>query len=134
MIVERATTNDLHDLLELMQNQFVEHRIEVETGQLEAVIRQLLTRDGLGFVLVAKQNNRLPGLATISFAWTLEHGGRSAGLDELYVLPQHRNTGIGSALQVVFHTSPQRCTLTPMASSIAALVARALSAVSAEVP
>lgn len=38
------------------------------------------------------------GLAAISYAWTLEHGGKSAWLDELYVLPEHRSRGIGNAL------------------------------------
>lgn len=45
-----------------------------------------------------RKKNQSLGFAVISFAWTLEHGGKSAWLDELYVLPEHRNAGIGSAI------------------------------------
>lgn len=34
----------------------------------------------------------------MSFVWSLEHGGHSAWLDELYVVPEQRNAGIGRAL------------------------------------
>ncbi len=32
------------------------------------------------------------------FTWTLEHGGRSAWLEELYVQPEYRGRGIGQKL------------------------------------
>jgi len=36
--------------------------------------------------------------ADVAFTWTLEHGGKSAWLDELYVVPEYRGKGIGAAL------------------------------------
>jgi ribosomal protein S18 acetylase RimI-like enzyme len=96
MNIERATSKDIDQLLELMQKQFLEHEIGFNTDQLEAAIRHVLTHEGLGFILTAEDNNQLLGFAAISFAWTLEHGGKSAWLDELYVLPEHRNAGIGT--------------------------------------
>lgn len=48
--------------------------------------------------LVARKNDQVIGCAAISYAWTLEHGGKSAWLDELYVLPAYRGQGIGSLL------------------------------------
>jgi GNAT superfamily N-acetyltransferase len=36
--------------------------------------------------------------ADVAFTWTLEHCGKSAWLDELYVVPEYRGKGIGAAL------------------------------------
>ena len=98
MKIEIATTKDLNLLHALMQNQFLEHQIEYKDDQLKSAIRQMLSDESLGFFLIARENNQSLGFAAISFAWTLEHGGKSAWLDELYVLPEHRDAGIGSAI------------------------------------
>ena len=34
----------------------------------------------------------------MSWSFSLEHGGRAAWLDELYVMPEHRGSGIGTML------------------------------------
>jgi GNAT superfamily N-acetyltransferase len=38
------------------------------------------------------------GVAYVSFQWSLEHGGKAAWLEELYVLPDLRGGGLGTAL------------------------------------
>ncbi len=37
-------------------------------------------------------------MAYVSFTWTLEHGGKSAWLEELYIVPAERNRGVGRAM------------------------------------
>jgi GNAT superfamily N-acetyltransferase len=96
--IHRAQPGDLDAVLDLVLKQFLAHAIDLGADQLEAAITQLLARPELGFVLVAKKGNSSVGLAVISFAWTLEHGGKSAWLDELFVLPHHRGAGIGTVL------------------------------------
>ncbi len=98
MNIYRAKPKDLPGLLHLMQKQFLEHEIEFDLDQLEAAIIHLLTHEELGFALTAKDGDQSVGIAVIPFAWTLEHGGKSAWLDELYVLPGYRNAGIGTLL------------------------------------
>ncbi len=61
-------------------------------------IREVLERSEVGLFLIAKQNNQVIGFAAISYAWTLEYGGKSAWLDELYVLPEYRSQGVGGLL------------------------------------
>ena len=96
--VERANLTDQEFILELLQKQFVEHEIEYSSDALSAAIGEMLKREGLGLFLVARDEDQIIGIAVISFAWTLEHGGKSAWLDELYVLPEYREKGTGSAL------------------------------------
>ena len=109
--IKKATSQDIDQLLQLMQKQFLEHEIQFNSVQLRSAIRHLLTSEGLGFVLTARRNSRLLGFAAISFAWTLEHGGKSAWLDELYVLPEFRNAGIGAMLieQVAIEVQASGC-------------------------
>jgi GNAT superfamily N-acetyltransferase len=61
--------------------------------------------------LVAVVDGKAVGVAYLAFTWTLEHGGKTAWLEEMYVLPAHRGQGIGRALltAVCTHASEQGC-------------------------
>jgi len=96
--VERATLENKEILNELMQRQFEEHEIMYTTEILATAIQAMLERDDLGCFLIAKEKEQVIGFAAISYAWTLEHGGKSAWLDELYVLPAYRGRGVGGEL------------------------------------
>jgi GNAT superfamily N-acetyltransferase len=89
---------DLEIVLDLLSRQFKEHEIEVVENRLRYAIDAMLADSNLGFFLLAQCGESIIGLACVSFCWTLEHGGKSAWLDELYVLPEFRSHGIGSAL------------------------------------
>lgn len=98
IMIGRATEDDLEPTLDLLRDQFAEHGIELSEGDLRKAVLEVLQNDRLGFVLIAREARRVIGVACISFAWTLEHGGKSAWLDELYVLPEYRGRGVGTAL------------------------------------
>jgi ribosomal protein S18 acetylase RimI-like enzyme len=51
-----------------------------------------------GQFFLAVEGGRAIGLAAILSLWTLEHGGPAAWLDELYVVPERRNAGVGKRL------------------------------------
>lgn len=79
--LRRATIEDSEILLDLMQRQFSEHKIECQADALNISVREIFLREGLGFFVVATKVDRVVGFAAISFAWTFEHGGeiRMAG-------------------------------------------------------
>jgi GNAT superfamily N-acetyltransferase len=104
--VDTATVADLHAILELLRFQFDEHDVDLDRNTLEAAIATQLTDETLGFFLVARQTGRVIGVAAVSFAWTLEHGGKSAWLDELFVTEDQRGQGVGTALlRQALHTA-----------------------------
>jgi ribosomal protein S18 acetylase RimI-like enzyme len=98
MDIQKAHPLDLEPVLGLLQRQFQEHEIDVPGGRLREAVAAMLEQAGLGFFLLARQHGQAVGMACVSFCWTLEHGGKSAWLDELYVLPAYRGVGLGGAL------------------------------------
>ena len=96
--VRRAISADMDTLFLLMERQFAEHQIEFEPAELRQAMHEMFVREGLGFFMIAHIREEVVGIAAISFAWTLEHCGQAAWLDELYVLPEYRSRGIGGIL------------------------------------
>jgi GNAT superfamily N-acetyltransferase len=97
MRLERATEQALHAGLQLLQLQFAEHKIDLEAEDLRRALRALMVDASLGAVLLAYDPEPI-AIAVLSFTWTLEHGGRVAWLDELFVLHEHRGRGVGLAM------------------------------------
>jgi len=82
--------------LPLLEAQYREHEIKMGGARLRRALRLLLPRAGA--VLLASDGKVAAGAAVLSYAVALEHGGRVAWLDELYVTPQRRGQGLGRAL------------------------------------
>src|SRR5512147_2640946 len=97
MTIEPATLRDVTDVARLLAAQFQEHAISLDSGALETAIRGAIEDPARGTFLLARDAGPV-GVAYLAFTWTLEHGGRSAWLEELYVVPAMRSRGIGTRL------------------------------------
>ena len=109
--IEVAARRDQEDILALILDQLAKHSIRVDHEELAKSIDKVLANNELGIFLVARKAKGIVGLAYISFIWSLEHCGLSAWLDELYVVPDQRNLGIGRALltEVARRAQEQGC-------------------------
>ena len=109
--IRKANLGDLNVLIKLLSNQFGEHEIELESELLHNVLETMLKNERLGFCMLAEKDGDPVGFAAIVFTWTLEHGGNVAWLEELYVLPELRNDGIGTQLvdAVIAETTKLGC-------------------------
>ncbi len=59
----------------------------------------MVVADGArGFILLARDDLRIVGIAYVATILSAEHCGPVAWLEELYVTPDHRSEGIGTAL------------------------------------
>jgi len=96
--IRSAGASDQARVVELLWRQLEDHSLHPPRDAFERAVAHLLSRPDLGRILVAAVDDEIVGVAQISFAFALEHGGRSAWLDELYVEPAQRQKGIGEAL------------------------------------
>jgi GNAT superfamily N-acetyltransferase len=96
--ISTVDSNALTMLHRLLLRQFEEHHILVCSDDLEKAIAAVIDNENLGFFLMAQKDERIIGVAYVSFNWTLEHCGKSAWLEELYVIPEWRNHGVGRSL------------------------------------
>lgn len=96
--LKRATAQDVDAAEPLLAVQFEEHAIDLGDASLSVAVRGLVEVPGRGAVLLAMEGPRAVGVAVLAYTWTLEHGGKCAWLDELYVTPEHRGAGLGTRL------------------------------------
>lgn len=82
----------------LFEKQLAEHAVNRSREELVAGLRTLLAYPKQGFVLSAVSEDKPIGVAYGACILSLEHGGWSGWLDELYVLPEWRGRGVGLAL------------------------------------
>lgn len=82
----------------LFEMQLAEHDVRRSHAELVSGLETLLAEPQQGFVLSAVSDGKPVGVAYAARILSLEHGGWSGWLDELYVLPPWRGQGVGSAL------------------------------------
>jgi len=93
-----ATAADRCRVVELLAAQLGEHSLAPTAAALEAAVSELIGDPRLGRIFVAETAGRIVGVAAMSWTFSLEHGGRAAWLDELYVVREHRGQGFGTVL------------------------------------
>jgi len=90
--------------VDLLARQLREHGVKTDLGKLRSIIKRIVKDHRLGFVLVALEKNQRPvGIALGCAFLGIEHGGTSGWIEELYVLPEFRERGIGSLLVAEFN-------------------------------
>ncbi|HWP65355.1 MAG TPA: GNAT family N-acetyltransferase [Candidatus Limnocylindria bacterium] len=96
--VHIATPADREAVLALLVAQLRDHGIATPGAEIAGVVDLLLERPHRGRLLLAWDGARPVGVAAVSFGFPLEHGGRGAWLEELYVEPAARGRGTGTRL------------------------------------
>jgi GNAT superfamily N-acetyltransferase len=97
-IISQATPDQFSSIAALFEAQLHEHGISSSVDALIATLRIVDNQPEFGFVLTAISNDLIVGVAYASSILSLEHGGWSGWLDELYVLPEWRSHGLGTRL------------------------------------
>lgn len=88
------------EVLRLLSGQFTELEIPVPAERLAQAVDGVLADGARGVLLLAFSAGQSVGVAYLSYQWTLEHGGKIAWLEELYVEPHLRSLGLGQKLLV----------------------------------
>jgi len=82
----------------LLQAQLAEHEMHPPAAALREVVRTVIADGRLGFVLLATSAGQPIGIAYAAAHLSAEHGGTVGWVEELYVIPEWRGRGVGSAL------------------------------------
>jgi GNAT superfamily N-acetyltransferase len=93
-----AAPGDRDDLLELLARQFAELEIPLPVAKLASGVEGVLADCRRGSFLIAHAGRTPIAVAYLNFQWSLEHGGLSAWLEELFMVPERRGTGLGARL------------------------------------
>lgn len=94
--VRRAVPSDAAALAPLIE-QLHEHEGIPMGPHVDAALARLLADPGLGFAVVALDPD-VVGYAVVGFGFSLEFAGRDAFVDEAFVQPARRGSGLGSLL------------------------------------
>jgi ribosomal protein S18 acetylase RimI-like enzyme len=98
VVIDSARDADRDAIVRLLAAQVTEHRIQPNPEALERLVTQVLEEEQQGFLTVARAGNELVGVAYVAIILSMEHGGRAGWLEELYVMPEYREQGIGTRL------------------------------------
>jgi GNAT superfamily N-acetyltransferase len=92
-----AAASDCCECARLLVEQLGEHGVDASMEELSRVLERVVA-DGHGFILLARDDLRIVGVAYVATILSAEHCGLVAWLEELYVTPSLRSQGIGTAL------------------------------------
>ena len=93
-----ATVSDCRECARLLVEQLGEHGVDASTEQLSRVLERVVAEGARGFILLARDDRGIVGIAYVATILSAEHCGLVAWLEELYVTPSIRSRGIGTAL------------------------------------
>jgi GNAT superfamily N-acetyltransferase len=96
--ISLATPDQFSAMAALFEAQLREHAINSSVDSLITTLRLVDQHLEYGFILTATSDDLVVGVAYASSILSLEHGGWSGWLEELYVLPEWRSHGIGTRL------------------------------------
>lgn len=96
--VARASDEQLETVVSLLTAQLREHDIFPPEDALREVAASVLGEPRHGFILLASGGEQFVGIAYAAAHLSAEHGGTVGWLEELYVAPEWRGRGAGSAL------------------------------------
>ena len=97
-MIRQAVPADLEALLWLLTSFSKEAGTNLGREHLLAGLEPLLNNQELGLVFVAELEGVLVGYAVIGWGWGIESGGKEALIDEVFVLKNRRNQGIGAKM------------------------------------
>jgi GNAT superfamily N-acetyltransferase len=96
--IRPVAASELDAATALLVAQLREHRVETPASRIADAVAAVVAHPDRGRILIARERGVVVGVAALSFVWPIEHGGRSAWLEELYVTPSARGRGIGTRL------------------------------------
>jgi ribosomal protein S18 acetylase RimI-like enzyme len=98
-MVRTAEAGDIERILELSSRLYSEDGdVPFDRTAARGGLQELVDSGELGVAFVSEEGGRVVAYLVLVWGFSLEFGGRDAFVDELYVVPDWRGRGTGSAL------------------------------------
>lgn len=98
-VVRSACPNDLDAMVELLGLLFAQEAdFAPNRGLQRSALSSILSSPGLGTLLVALVDGEVVGMVSLLYTISTAEGGAAAWLEDMVVLPELRNSGVGSRL------------------------------------
>ncbi len=98
--------SDVDQLLDLIHNFYQHFDYPYTESEKRLTLEELFESPMVGRIYLIEKDEKIVGYVFVSFYFSIEFGGRTAFIDELFVLPRDRGQGIGSR---VIHLVEQKC-------------------------
>jgi GNAT superfamily N-acetyltransferase len=98
--MRRADRDDIPTLLALMSEFYSESGYALDHVLAEAAFSAILSDERLGYVWLIDEESQDVGYVVVALRFGMEYGGLMACLDDLFVVPQNRNKGLGTTALV----------------------------------
>jgi ribosomal protein S18 acetylase RimI-like enzyme len=98
--------SDIDQLLDLIHDFYQHFDYPYTESEKRLTLEELFERTTAGRIYLIDKNEKIVGYVFLSFYFSLEFGGSTAFIDELFVLPRDRGQGIGSK---VINLVEQKC-------------------------
>ncbi len=100
ILVERATHKDIDSIIFLLKELYSELGEETESINYlnEEFLNHILNSEQTEIFLAKTSDHTLTGVLTVTESQSIYAGGTYALLDEMYIKPEFRSSGIGSSL------------------------------------
>jgi len=95
--VREAVRGDVPTLVELMAEFYAESDYVLDRGRAAAAFTVLLSDPRLGRVWLIEQAAAAVGYVVVTFVYGMEYGGLMAFVDDFFVRPTFRDSGLGTA-------------------------------------
>ncbi len=96
--VRPALEDEIDDLMPLMRAYCAFYESDPPDEGVIGMLRTLITDPAQGDVFIARQEGKAVGVATLDWKWSSLKGARIGYLEDLYVDPEARGSGIADAL------------------------------------
>jgi len=95
--VRRARPDETPILVVLMREFYAESGYVLDEESAALAFAELLADDSLGRAWLVEVDEEPAGYAVLTLGYSMEHGGRNAFVDDLFVREPHRGRGLGRA-------------------------------------
>jgi ribosomal protein S18 acetylase RimI-like enzyme len=97
VILDEAGTEDVEFLVTLMREFYAEADYPLDVARARESFEQLQGQPALGRAFVVRAGSETAGYLVLTLTFSMEYGGRSAFLDDLYIRPAFRGQRVGTA-------------------------------------